>query len=105
MNWNNVNHNGNVGFGGCIATVKARQGRIYPVTADLWKWEIREVETRKLLFVGTTRTENDAKLMAELHIHRPYTKNGIKPISFIRIIWLAVMAAACVLALAGLLGS
>ncbi len=91
MNWTILNHNGNTGFGGCIASDEAKQGRVYPLTSDLWKWEIREIETRRLLFVGTTKTEEAAKAAVERFINRSCTKIGITPKSFFRMLWLIAM--------------
>lgn len=91
MNWNIVNHNGNTGFGGCIATVESRQGRVYPLAQDLWKWEIRELESRNLLFVGATKTEAQAKEVVEAFINRSCTNPVERPVLVFRSLWLFTM--------------
>jgi hypothetical protein len=55
---------GNIGFGGSIIIIENKQGRVYPITLDLWKWEIRELEPRNLLQTGTAANEEAAKFLA-----------------------------------------
>lgn len=66
MNWHKVEHNGNTGFGGHIVTIADKQGRVYPITPTLWRWEVRELNPRKLINTGTAYTEEEAKSKVHL---------------------------------------
>jgi hypothetical protein len=63
--WSVVEHNGNRGYGGDIAIFSAFQGRVYPLRVGLWRWEIRELANRNLLFIGHTKTKELAKTIVE----------------------------------------
>jgi hypothetical protein len=64
-NWCLVNHNGNRGYGGDIAIFSSFQARVYPLKVGLWRWEIRELPNRKLLFIGSAKTRELAKAIVE----------------------------------------
>lgn len=66
--WCAVEHNGNRGFGGDIATFASFLGRVYPLKVGLWRWEIRELPSRKLLFTGSAKTRELAKTIVETKV-------------------------------------
>lgn len=63
--WSVVKHNGNIGYGGSIAVLADIQGRAYPLTTNLWRWEVRKLNPRKLIASGTAINEKTAQKFAE----------------------------------------
>lgn len=64
--WQKLEHNGNTGFGGDILILDDIQGRVYPLTNNLWRWEVRSLHPkRKLKACGTAKTKEIAQRKAE----------------------------------------
>lgn len=69
--WQKLEHNGNTGFGGDILIMDDIQGRVYPLSENLWRWEVRSLNNRKLKASGTAKTKEIAQRKAEDHWFTP----------------------------------
>lgn len=68
--WQKLDHKGNTGFGGDILIINNTQGRVYPLSPYLWRWEIRSLANRHIKAAGTALTKELAQKEAEKHFHK-----------------------------------